>query len=280
MDKPILKKIFFLIFDLNSDLLTEETVNNEILKYDDKINSELYNYYDNINFLIEEYFMKKLIGEEFTDEKWKVFGYLVKKYHKIHNNNLTLVSHDEEKFPFKENLKKENLKKENLNDFIIKFIQNNFLIIKNSIEINNKPELWYQADTIKPYRIFHQDLIIFEGYNLNKLNSNFKKLNIFKGQSLKYIFNNINQFEQLKEGFGIKIYEKLQDLEEKYNSIINKITLMKKANEINLKEKKNISFSNLVDLISKQNSLAKDIIEEKQNLQNGILFISSIKNNL
>ncbi|ADO67206.1 hypothetical protein crov173 [Cafeteria roenbergensis virus] len=266
MEKHIFEKFYFLFFDLDS----------EIIKPSDFTHSQL-GYIEDIYIYIETFLINKLIFNEF-DKNWKSFGFIINKFHQLHNNNLTNVYYLDKTgnkyYPYQENLKEIHL-----NNYIINFIKNNFIIIKDKINITDKPSLWYQADEIKPFKMFHENLTIFEGYNTVYSQSDFEKsnINLVSFQSTKFLHNLIIKMDLLNKNIQIDIFNKISNLKKKYNSIYNKISLLKKANELNIKKNKIFSLDKIIDLIDEQNNLSKKIIIEKNNIQNGILFIPNIK---
>ena len=268
MENQLFEKFHFLLFDANSEKINMESFTEPQLSF--------IKYYKNYN---ENFFTKKLLKSEFQD-KWKLYGFIVKKFHQLHDNDLTNVFYKKEDgnkiYPFKENLKEENL-----NNFIKNFIKNNFKIIKDRKDITSNSKDWHNADKIIPYKMFHKNLNIFEGYNYvndTKINYKVNLLDTISKTSIDFISKYFRKIDSLGI-IKLDIFEKIEDLQRKYSLISNKISLLQKINELNIKNKKNFSLGDMIDTIEEKNNLSKKIIKEQNNIQNGILFLLS-KNNL
>lgn len=290
MKNTLFEKFNFLFFDLESTKINNNFYSQNKNQYIDLLFMDNY---------IEDYFLMKIFNKDFEKE-WTHFGLMVKKFHEIHDNDLTKVCYkinNNHFYPYQEYLKTKYL-----TEFIKNIIKRNFNIIKDNSEINNNPELWYKADSIKPNKnIFEDDINIKKGYNNYhiteqklKINYRFNKFDNENNKYNKYILpnNNIqflntfyrNKITKIKSEFPNlnkylnKLIIKNLELQKKYNFINNKIQLLNKANEINIKNEKNLSFNDLIDLLDKKKDLTKKIIKEKNDIQNGILFITNIKN--
>lgn len=180
------------------------------------------------NELSKTFLEYKFTNKTFDNPIWEQFGSLVKDTHKNSlNKYINILSKD-------------------LSPFEIDLLQNNFKLFKNNTDITNKPSLWKYTTNIIPFKTFHQDKIILQGYHKNNFHNNIqiggfkniitieKNINtILKTYlfnelfddiisiKLVEIFNNINNTkEQIYEYFNI-----LNDKLEEYN---NKINLSKK----------------------------------------------------
>lgn len=267
MENQLFEKFHFLLFDANSENINIESFTEPQVSFVE--------YYKNYN---ENFFTKKLLKSEFQD-KWKTYGFIVKKFHQLHDNDLTNVFYENngiKTYPFKENLKEENL-----NKFIKNFIKNNFKIIKGREDITSNSKDWHNADKIIPYKMFHKNLNIFEGYNYvndTKINYKIDLLNTISKTSIDFISKYFRKIDSLGI-INFDIFDKIEDLQSKYNLINNKISLLQRINELNIKNKKIFSLGDMIDTLEEKNTLSKKIIKEQNNIQNGILFLLS-KNNL
>lgn len=246
MDKRLFDKFYFLFFPTDYDHIYKF-----LLELKDKNIFFLFKHFYNY---IENYFINKLTNKPFNND-WKQFAKMVKLYHKFINYNLAFYS--------------QNLKTTNLNQFIIDFIKNNFILKKNNIDITNNVNEWENADIIKPYRFFHEDLVLFEGYNL-KSKGDLVKDHLPISQYIEKYLNNDTIYK-------LKINNKLDQLISKKLGIINKINIMKKFINENIKTNKPISFQEMIDLINEKNKLSKKISNEKKSLDQGFLFIMNKK---
>jgi len=177
------------------------------------------------------YLNRKFQGEKNLENKdWEIYGSMVKDYHQKNNLDIKILSGD-------------------LSNFEKKIIQENFKVFNGNQDITDKSSEWKFANKIIPYQTFHQDKIIYQGYN--KLYQGKKKMN------LKNLKNEI-------QGGGGNLENDLEILLNKNNEIKNSIET------INTLNKNNKIFNNniitelkllFLNLYKSQNQLADILIK-------------------
>jgi hypothetical protein len=104
------------------------------------------------------YLNRKFLQQNNLNNKdWEIYGSLVKDYHQKNNLNVDIIKQD-------------------LSNFEKKIIKENFKIFKNQEDITDNSSLWKFATKIIPHQTFHNDKIIYQGYN--KLYSGKLKINL------------------------------------------------------------------------------------------------------
>ena len=257
----------FIIKYLGYKDIPKKDIDNEIFSFIDKQIDTTQNF---INILFYNILNKKT----FT-HKWNQIIENIKIYHLTHDNNLARSEY------------LDYLKKDNLSEFIIFFIKNNFILRKNSTDITNNIDLWYQADEIIPNNIFYDQRILFEAYNINYKQKNLHeiiepeiikpKIDISTTFNILDIYHNLptNEINFDKD----KVEDFFDETKKKLLTIQSKINLMEKAIQQDIKDKKTVSFIQLADLIHQDNINKEKLLKQKQQVQDGLFFIFNTKNN-
>jgi hypothetical protein len=251
----------FLLFKISEEEINTESRYNFISPSDkDTILNDMPRY-------INLYFYNIIFNIPF-DTKWNDIIKIIKTYHQIKNYNLVIPE------------LMSNLEKYKLNKFIIRFIKDNFILKKNNNDITNIIDLWSTADQIIPNKIFFHSRPLFNAYNID-----YKYTNTFPTIQFKDTFINFLNIFFFENIFRYNIEQDiLEQLYNKYESTINtsiqlqtKIDMMKKIIDDNIKTKKEISFTDMADLIQQNNINKKKFLKEKQSILDGLLFIINKK---
>lgn len=288
MDKTLFQDYYFIICDLNilKHIIhyLKKNRNDYISKYIIQPNEDGYytatKLFKNYNTILELFFIKLLTRSEFNHEWKSIISIFKLQYNLITNIKVNIFQNKDVKNIFD---------KTNLNKFIINFIQDNFLLFKDKENITSDINQWIVTDNYKYNNTFHKNLTLFEQFNSSKLTFNHEHIDNILSSS-KLIDNNLlikflltkNELEKhnlIKSNFLDKYEEKFHKTYEQLYTIDSKINILQNAIDNNIKSEKPISILELADLIHQKNKFNKELINKKNNINYGILFLKN-KNNL